>query len=42
VREQARAVGVAPDLVEQGYRDLRDNHVTFDQILDWLQTFRRK
>ncbi|BEL06067.1 hypothetical protein Q0Z83_042580 [Actinoplanes sichuanensis] len=41
VREQARAAGVDPDLVEQGYRDLRDNHVTLDQILDWLQSFRR-
>ncbi len=38
LREQAHAVGVDPDLVEQGYRDMRDRLVTIDQIVARLRT----
>ncbi|MFD1211105.1 hypothetical protein ACFQ36_03480 [Arthrobacter sp. GCM10027362] len=38
-REQARAAGVDPDLVEQGYRDLRDGLVTINQLLAHLRRF---
>lgn len=33
LREQALAVGVDPDLVEQRYRNMRDGPVTIDQLL---------
>lgn len=38
LREQARNAGVDPDLVEQGYRDMRDGLVTIDQVVARLRT----
>lgn len=38
LREQAHAVGVDPDPVEQGYRDMRDGLVTIDQVVARLHT----
>lgn len=32
LREQASRVGVDPDAVERGYRELRDGHVSLDQV----------
>lgn len=37
LREQAQAVGVDPDLVEQGYRDMRDGLVTINQVVARLR-----
>jgi hypothetical protein len=37
LREQARAAGVDPDLVEQGYRDVRDGLISADQIVARLR-----
>lgn len=38
LRDQARSAGVDPDLVEQGYRDLRDGLVTVEQVVARLRT----
>lgn len=38
LREQARRAGVDPDVIEQGYRDMRDGIVTIDQVVAHLRT----
>jgi hypothetical protein len=38
LREQVRAVGVDPCLVEQGYRDMREGLATIGQVLARLRT----
>ncbi|MDG4778981.1 hypothetical protein O7614_04890 [Micromonospora sp. WMMD961] len=37
LREQARAAGVDPDLVAQGYQDLRDGLFSFDKVTSFLK-----
>ncbi|MGC4788185.1 hypothetical protein ACLQ22_10140 [Micromonospora sp. DT178] len=38
LREEARAAGVDPDQVEQGYYNLRDGLVTIDEAEAYLRT----
>jgi hypothetical protein len=37
LREEARVAGIDPDLVEQGYCDLRDGLVTIEQVVARLR-----
>jgi hypothetical protein len=36
--EEARRAGIDPDVIEQGYRDMRDGIVTIDQVVAHLRT----
>lgn len=42
LRNQAELAGVDPDIVERGYYELRDGHITIDQVSAQLAEWSRQ